>query len=256
VGPVLRKRRRVNPSYLLLLPAGFVAGLVNTLAGGGSFLSLPALMFCGLPPQVANGSNRIAILVQCAVGVRQFNQTGHLRLHGLGRLLAPSLAGAAVGVTLAASLPETVFQKSFGLLFLAMAALFLVKPRLLLHAQRQPLHAPSLEIAAFFLMGLYGGFIQAGAGVLMLMAMALFTHRDLMASNAVKLVLIFAWQIVALVGFTLAGQVDWIAGLVLTLGNIPGAILGARLAVARGARLIFAALIVVMIATGVRLLWA
>ncbi|MDX1682670.1 MAG: sulfite exporter TauE/SafE family protein, partial [Phycisphaeraceae bacterium] len=111
-----------------------------------------------------------------------------------------------------------------------------------------------LEMAAFFLVGIYTGFIQAGAGVLMLLTLSLIGGRDLMSANGIKLWVNGLLQIVTLVGFALAGQVDWLAGGVVGLGAVAGAVAGSHMAFAKGSRLIFAFVILVMVATGVRLL--
>jgi len=243
------------PWYLLLLPAGMIAGVVNTIAGGGSFLTLPALMYCcGLPPQVANGSNRIAILLQSVVGAGIYRKHGHLDGQVTLRLAVPMLLGAGLGAWLASVMSPDAFEIVFGVLFLVMAAVMLAKPTALLRSGAGQAGPRWAEWGVFAAVGVYAGFIQAGAGVLMLIASALLSGVDLNRANGVKLVLVALIQVVALAIFIAYGHVDWLAGAVLAVGNTLGAPIGAKLALAKGNRLIFGFVLVVMIATGVKLL--
>jgi uncharacterized membrane protein YfcA len=241
--------------YLLLIPAGFAAGVVNTIAGGGSFLTLPALIFlCGLDPKIANGTNRVAILLSSASASATFHQSGHIDARLVFRLSLPTLLGVPAGALLAIYLPADAFEPAFGAIFLAMAALLVAKPRLLLRTERTPPKAPAAEFALFFAIGVYIGFIQAGMGILLLLAMGLFHARDLVGANAVKNVIGLLVTVAALAIFAVYGQIEWIAGLTMAIGNLFGGFAGAKLAIKKGSRLVFATLIVVMIATGVKLL--
>lgn len=117
-------------SYLLLMVAGFVAGIVNTIAGGGSFLTLPALMYIiGLDPKLANGTNRVAILFSSAVASATFHKHGHLDRAMAFRLTIPTLVGVPVCALLAIYLPPTAFEPVFGVIFLLMAILLLLNPK-------------------------------------------------------------------------------------------------------------------------------
>lgn len=249
--------------YLLLIPAGFVAGVVNTIAGGGSFLTLPALMLMGdlvpgsrlVDEKVVNGTNRVAILLSTASASATFHKHGHIDRKLTARLLVPTLLGVPGGALMAEYLPPDVFRAAFGVIFLAMAALLVWKPRLLTDPTREPVRSAPLEAALFFGIGVYIGFIQAGMGILLLLGMGLFHARELVGANAVKNVIGLAVTVVALAVFIAYGRVEWVPGLVMAAGNVVGGVVGAKLAIRKGQRLIFAFLIVVMVATGVKLLW-
>ncbi len=242
--------------YLLLIPAGFIAGVVNTIAGGGSFLTLPALMFlCGLDPKMANGTNRVAILLSTASASATFHRHGHLDHRLAVRLMIPTLLGVPVGALMAIYLPAGAFKPVFGAIFLAMAALLALKPKILLDPNRKPHRSAVGELSLFFGIGLYVGFIQAGMGLLLLVGLGLFHARELVGANAVKNLIGFAATALATLTFIVYGQVQWIPGLVMACGNLLGGYVGAKLAIKKGRRLIFAFLIVVMIATGLKLLW-
>lgn len=242
--------------YLLLLPVGFIAGVVNTIAGGGSFLTLPALMWCcGLPAQTANGSNRIAILIQSGYGTHLYRKQGRLDGPASLRLLPPMLLGAVAGAYLASVLAPDVFEIVFGVLFLLMAGVMAANPKALLATGIKPRGSAWVEVPLFIGLGLYAGFIQAGVGVLLLISLSLCSGLDLSRANGVKLAVVAVVQVLALGIFAWQGQVDWIAGAVLAAGNTAGAPLGAKLAMRKGAKLIFAFVLIVMVATGAKLLW-
>jgi uncharacterized membrane protein YfcA len=106
----------------------------------------------------------------------------------------------------------------------------------------------------FFGIGVYVGFIQAGLGILLLLAMSLFKTGDLVASNAVKNWIGFMVTLAATIVFVLYGLVDWLPGLTMAAGNLVGGVVGAKLAISKGNRLIFGFLVIVMVATGVKLI--
>ncbi len=242
--------------YLLLIPAGFIAGVVNTIAGGGSFLTLPALMFfCGLDPKLANGTNRVAILFSTMSASAAFHKHGHIDPKLALRLTLLTLFGVPVGACLAIYLPVDAFEPIFGAIFLAMAVVLLFKPKLLTDTNHQPPKTIVGEFTLFFGIGIYVGFIQAGMGILLLLGISLFHSRDLVGANAVKNVIGFVLTIVALMVFVYYQQVKWIPGLIMATGNIVGGHVGAKLAIKKGRKLIFSFLIIVMIATGAKLLW-
>jgi len=240
--------------YLLLIPAGFIAGVVNTIAGGGSFLTLPALMFlCGMDPKIANGTNRVAILLSTVTASATFHRHGHIDRKLVVRLAMPTLVGVPVGALLATNLPADAFRPLFGSVFLVMAVLLIFKPAILTDTERKPPKSLLAELTLFFGIGIYVGFIQAGMGILLLLGISLFHARELVGANAAKNVIGFILTLVALVVFVIYGQVEWIPGLIMAVGNMLGGFVGARLAIRKGSRLIFAFLIVVMIATGLKL---
>lgn len=242
--------------YVLLAAAGFIAGVVNTIAGGGSFLTLPALQFIGgLEVGIANGTNRLALLLSTGSATATFVRHGKLDAKLLARVAAPILITTPLGVLLAVSLPKDAFETAFGILFLGMAVLLIRKPKLLLDPNRKPIDSRLAETALFAALGLYVGFIQAGLGILVLIAMGLFHARELVDANAVKNAVGFLVTIVGLSLFIYHGKVCWLPGLVMACGNFVGGIVGARLALKEGKRLIFVVMITVMIAYGLKLVW-
>lgn len=240
--------------YVLLPVAGCVAGIINTIAGGGSFLVLPLLIALGMPEQMANGTNRVAIALQSLYSVYAYHTRRPIERASLPRLLAPSLPGLALGAALATWLSPQAFRTVVGVLFLGFAALMAWEPRLLQKERAAPRVLPrGLSIAIFFAIGVYAGFLQAGVGVLLLLALAGLEGRELVDANGLKLAVVAVWIGPTVIWFALAGQVEWGPGLLVGAGNFVGARVGAQLAVAKGNRLIFWVVLAVMVITGVSL---
>ncbi len=242
--------------YGLLIAAGLLAGIVNTIAGGGSFLTLPALMgICGMDAKLANGTNRIAILLSSASAAATFHRHGHLDKRLALRLAIPTLLGVPIGALLAIHLSPDAFRPIFGILFLAMAVVFMLNPKRLTEKTELLPQTRHFVSPIFFCIGVYVGFIQAGMGILLLMSMSLIRSGDLVGANAVKNLIGFSVTFAAMLFYVFYGQVDWLPGLLMAAGNVVGGAWGARLAIRKGNTLVMVLLVAVMLATGVQLLW-
>lgn len=216
----------------LALVAGVVAGVINTLAGSGSFLTLPALILLGLPPHVANGTNRLGILIAGLVSVGTFRAEGALETRGLSGLVVPSILGAIVGAWIAVDLDPEVMHTAIGVIMLVMLGMLLFRPARWLARDEDPTarRGPLLTVPVFFLIGVYGGFIQAGVGLFLLAGLVLVRSLDLVRANALKSLLVLLFTVPATVVFCVAGQVEYGIGLLMALGQAAGAFLGARFA--------------------------
>lgn len=220
---------------LLLIPAGVVAGALNVVAGGGSFLTLPLLIFLGLPHQTANGTNRLAILMQTVGAAAAFRRAGAMPKRVVARIGPAAVLGAAAGSALAVRVGEAAFLR-----FLAVVmVLFTLAP--LFHRGRtketaEPDAPAGIGLFAAFLgVGFYGGFLQAGVGFLSLGATT-WAGYGLVAGNAIKVACIALFSVVSLAVFTANSVVDWPIGLALGLGTVAGGLLGARLSIRAGDR--------------------
>ena len=211
---------------LLLIPVGFVAGAINVVAGGGSFLTLPLLIFMGLPHNVANGTNRLAILIQTAAATAAFHRADTLPVAAMVRLGAAAVLGAGLGSTLAVHVGEAVFLRFLSVVMV----LFTLFPLLRLRApdRKGPPRVGAGLLTSFVIVGFYGGFLQAGVGFLSLGATS-WAGYGLVAGNAIKVACIFLFSIVSLSVFAWSGVVDWGVGLALGVGTFAGALAGARL---------------------------
>lgn len=219
---------------LLLIPAGVAAGALNVVAGGGSFLTLPLLIFLGLPHQTANGTNRLAILLQTVGAAAAFRRAGAMPKRVVARIGPAAVLGAAAGSALAVRVGEAAFLR-----FLAVVmVLFTLAP---LHRGRsketaEPDAPAGIGLFAAFLgVGFYGGFLQAGVGFLSLGATT-WAGYGLVAGNAIKVACIALFSVVSLAVFTANSVVDWPIGLALGLGTVAGGLLGARLSIRAGDR--------------------
>ncbi len=236
----------------LLIPAGVIAGIVNSIAGGGSFLTLPALMLTGLPDQVANGTNRIAVLMQTVFASYLYHQHERLDRKVIGKVLVPMLPGALVGAYLASEVDPKAFQGAVGLLFLAFSVLMIAKRRRLIDEGAVKVASRPVAWASLFGVGVYGGFLQAGVGLLLLLSLSASLGTDLAGSNALRQSVVAVWVVPVLAWFAYRGQVQWLPGIILGVGNLVGAKIGTRLAIEKGNGLIFACLVAVMLLTAAR----
>jgi uncharacterized protein len=235
--------------------AGLVAGFINTVAGSGSAVSLPLLIFIGLPPTVANATNRIGILLQCAVGTETFRRRGVLDARGGCLLSVPASVGAALGAWVATDLPEDLLERVIGALMLVLLGVILIRPKQWLEGKTEGRSGTGVRNAlVFFAIGFYGGFIQMGVGVFLLAGLVLGAGYDLVRANAVKVLIVLCFTVVALVPFALAGQVRWGPGLVLAAGNMVGAWAGAHLGVKLGPHFIRWVLVIVVAGSAVKFL--
>lgn len=212
---------------------GILVGFINTLAGGGSLISLPLLIFLGLPANVANGTNRLAILVQSLVATVGFHRKRKLPWRLALSLTLPATVGAWFGAGLAAHIDEALFKRILAV-FLVLAIAFFLK-----RTPPQPRTHPAwLLLPVFLAIGFYGGFLQAGVGILILLATVGMCGMDLTKANAIKSVMVSCYTVFALVRFVQAGQVVWSYAIVLAVGNLAGALFGVSFAVTRSQRTI------------------
>ena len=219
--------------WLILTGAGFVAGALNVVAGGGSFLTLPLLIFLGLPSAVANATNRVGVVVQNVGGVWGFQR--HAVMDWPWGLWAsvPSVVGAVVGAWAALQVGDAAFRRILALVMIVVSLWTLVDP--LKGLRRTAVSSPNDPgiVLGFLAVGLYGGFVQAGVGFLVL-AVTTAAGLDLVRGNAVKVLTVLALTLVSLLVFVSAGKVDWPMGLALAIGNFAGSLVGVRLTVVKG----------------------
>jgi uncharacterized membrane protein YfcA len=246
----------MEPSQIALLAAvpitGFIAGFINTLAGSGSLITLPILILLGLPANVANGTNRVGVLMQNIAAAAAFRQHDALDTGASWKLILPSVLGAVLGAELAVDLDEALLRRLIGMLMLVMLAVILFKPERWLathNVRREP--RLIVEVPLFFAIGVYGGFIQAGVGIFMLAGLVLGAGFTLVNANAVKNLIVLVFTVAALLVFVLNDQVRWGLGLMLGLGQAAGAWVAVRMAVERGAAFVrWVVVVIIVLAAG------
>lgn len=213
---------------LALLALGGIAGFINVLSAGGSMLTLPLLMFLGLPPQVANGTNRVAIILQSTTAVASFKRLGHGNFRVSLHLAVPAVMGALLGAWIATWVADAIFE---WVLIIAMigASIFMLLPQPKLDTTPlTPDRLGPIVYIAMFLIGVYGGFIQVGVGALFLVVLYRMLRIDLRQVNVFKVSIILLYTLPALLIFAASGQVRWGMGLILAAGNVTGAFVAVR----------------------------
>jgi uncharacterized membrane protein YfcA len=205
---------------------------------------------------VANGTNRVAILLQNVVGVSSFRRQQMLDLRRGLMLAAPAVLGSVVGAQIAVSLDEEVMRRVIGALMVAMLLVLIIRPRRWLEGRPEALdrHPSWIQLTIFCGIGIYGGFIQAGVGIFLLAGLVLSAGYDLVRANAVKVLIVLCFTAFALIVFAVNGQVRLSIGLILALGNMSGAWVASRMAVKRGAGFVRWLLMGVVIVSAVVLL--
>ena len=243
--------------FLLVVGAGLVAGFINTVAGGGSLLTLPALMLAGIPPTVANGTNRVAILMQSSAAAARFDRAGALNRKQALRLSVPTLVGAVIGAYGASVLSDEHLEPLILIVLIVVAAIFALRPDWVTPSGEGPkAHEEGPFVwTGLFVAGLYGGFLQAGVGFVFLTVLAGMLRLDLTRANALKVALVVPYTVLALGIFVLADQVDWAIGGLLGLSSVVGAWLGVRVAMTHTAWLrwlVLGAVVTAAVSTGLR----
>jgi len=213
-------------------------------------------MYIGLPANVANGTNRVAILLQSIVGAGSFRQQKAIEFREGIWLSIPAVVGSVIGAMLAVDLNEAMMRKAIGLLMIVMIFLILFKPEAWLKGHAGKLRAkPTVwQVVIFFAIGLYGGFIQAGVGFFLLAGLVMGAGLNLIRANAFKNLIVALYTPFALVVFIINNQVNWVIGLTLAAGNMIGAYIAARTAINRGAKFIRIILLIVLFVASMDLL--
>lgn len=236
---------------IILIVSGLLVGFINTLAGGGSIISLSILMFLGLPANVANGTNRVAIFIQNIAAVGSFKQQKVLD-HKKGFWLAiPATIGSVIGAWIAVDMNEAIIEKAIGVVMLIMMFVILYKPQRWLKGKEE-LQQKKVSIGQmilFFFIGIYGGFLHMGVGYALLAGIVLGAGYDLVKANAIKVLIIFIWSPLILIVFLINGQVNLYYGLILSIGNVVGALIASRMAVKKGAEFVRWVIIVIILLT-------
>lgn len=213
---------------LALSGIGILAGFINVLSAGGSMLTLPLLMFMGLPPQAANATNRVGIVLQSVSAVGHFRRAGASQFALSLRLAVPAVVGSLLGAWLAVGISDALFEAILIVVMLGAAVMMLLpQPRI----DAQPLTVEQLTPGVYLAMlciGLYGGFIQVGVGVLFIVVLHRMLRIDLGQVNVFKVLIVLLYTLPALAVFVLNDEVRWRYGLVLAAGTMTGAWLAVR----------------------------
>lgn len=246
----------------LIFTVGVIAGFINTLAGGGSLISLPILIFLGLPTAVANGTNRLAIAVQSLFAVTGFRRKGVSDFKASLLMSVPALVGAIIGAQLATDVSDILFKRILAAIMLLVLGIILWNPIRKSYAN-VPYNGGMAKVSwnrrialmiMFFFIGIYGGFIQAGIGFMIIAVLTTMSGLSLLETNSHKVFIVGINALFALLVFVFHNKIHWPIGLALAAGNGLGGWIGSHLAVTKGERFIRLVLTICVVAMAVRLL--
>lgn len=220
----------------IVIAGGLASGFINTLAGGGSAITLPILTEL-IGPNAANGTNRIAIQLANLAALGRFAKGKAVPWSTALPLLPAAIVGAALGAWSATLLSPGATRRVFAVVLIFVAASVLLRPSRWVENREAVLPVGWRQVV-FLAIGFYGGFVQAGVGFLLLLGLVLGAGLDLVKANGAKVLLIAAYTPVALLLFASAAQVDVMVGVVLSIGQVTGAWIAAHLALKRGAEFV------------------
>jgi uncharacterized membrane protein YfcA len=239
--------------FPLLATAGIAVGFLNVMAGGGSLISLPILIFLGLDPAMANGTNRVAILVQNITAVSSFRSQGYSEARRSFGLALCTVPGAVAGAFAAVVVDPVLFKRILGIVLVA-AVILILRKRPSSADQDEGVSRPVLAHLAMIGVGFWGGFLQAGVGFLLMPILYQLLRLDLIRVNMHKVFIVGIYTVPALLVFALEGKVWWLGGLALAVGNAVGAWLATRVTITHGERAIRVVFVAAVIAMGVKLI--
>lgn len=221
----------VQAAMLILI--GFIAGGINTFAGGGSNLSLPALMMVGLPADVANATNRVAVFMQSLTATRGYHAHGKLDGHATKDMFLPMVLGGLVGALVASYLQVDILKPLLLATMICVSFWVVLKSDDSTDSNNTPLSCFSNKWGFFatFMAGFYGGFVQAGVGFVLIAVFVGVLNHDLLKANVLKIVATLIFTSIALIVFIFRDQIAWMAGIYLAIGSILGAMISVRFSV-------------------------
>ena len=223
--------------FVVLIASGLLVGFINTLAGGGTIISLSVFMLFGLDPVTANGTNRIAVLMQNTTAVVNFSRKKLIDWTKAFKFTTSIILGAIVGTIFANIVSTNYFNVIFGIGIILFTILFIIEPYHRLK-EKENLKDKPLRFwhhLVFFLIGIYAGFIHVGVGYFILFMLTLGTGNELVKANAMKNFLVLVYIPFSIVIFAIQGNINWTYGLIHSIGNIIGAQIGSMVAIRRGA---------------------
>jgi uncharacterized protein len=215
-------------NYLIVSIIGICAGFINVNAGGGSFLTIPALILMGLPPGIANGTNRIGIMWMTLTSILTFKSKGISHFKFAGFLAVPAIIGAYIGAKFSIDLPPDIFKQIVSILMIVMIMFSFYKPKQT-ETSNKPIFTPmrnGISFVGFFFVGLYGGFIQAGVGYLMILILRGVHKMSLKDIASIRVTVVFMFIIMPVTMFITNHQINWSYAIVLAFSVSFGGFIG------------------------------
>lgn len=247
---------RAMLDLLLLVVTGVATGFLNVMAGGGSMLSVPIMIFLGVPGTVANGTNRIAILPQNLSAVWAFYRKGFSNFKLSMSLGACTIPGTLIGAMTAARVPNDQFNSLLAVIMvMVLVVMSLPQPKTIAANQTPSKRRLIAGHLLMVLIGFWGGFIHIGVGFLLMPTLNRVMQLDLITTNAHKVFIVMCYTVVALVVFAAELELIWKYGIALGIGTWVGAWLAANMQVKKGIGPIKWTLNVIIVAFIIKLLF-
>lgn len=238
----------------LIILTGFVAAFLNTVGGGGSLFTVPILTFFGLPITNANATNRVALLVQNFFAVGGFRSKKVALPWPYSLYLGIStLGGGIIGSLMASRIDDALFSRIFAVVMIIAVFFIVFNPKKPSGAENLSFRSQLLGTICFFFLGIYGGFVQAGIGFLVLAVLNLVNNLNLVTSNYVKVFSAIVYTAASVVVFALEGEIDWTTGAILAIGMAAGGWFASRWSVDKGEVWIKRVMIVTIIILAIKL---
>lgn len=240
--------------FFLLIVGGFIAGCINVLAGGGSLITLPLLIFMGLPSSIANATNRVAIFAQNIFAVKGFRDKGISAYPYSLHLGISASFGAVIGAFVSLDLDDELFKKIIATVMVVVIIITVFKPKTKESIEeKMTLRSKTIGIISFFFVGLYGGFIQAGIGFIIIAILTNLNGFSLVKTNSAKVFAALVYTGAALAVFIYKDAVNWQYGLTLAAGNSLGGAVISRWSVKKGDKWIRWFMVVTVIVLAIKL---
>lgn len=208
---------------LILLISGLLVGFINTIAAGATAISISVFMLLGLPPMVANGTNRLPVVLQNMMSVVNFKRQNLLDINMGLKLSVPIIIGSIVGAMAASYTTDTIFKVSLGIVLTIILVFMIASPLKYLKGEHNPRPVTLKYYILFLLAGFYGGFIYVGLGYIVMAAAIAGLRLDIIRANAMKGFIALVTTPFALAVFMIEGNVNYTYGLIHAVGNIAGA---------------------------------
>ncbi len=212
---------------IILFICGLFSGVINTLAGGGSLITLPIMIFLGIPPTIANGTNRIQLIFQNIFAIYGFKSKGISNFKFSSWLALSALIGSIIGAYIAIDFPEELFKKVLSIIMILVMFSILLKNKSEL-IENNNIKNKWISVLCFFFIGIYGGFIHAGVGFLMILVLSKVNNIRLSQSNSIKVFVALIFSTIAFIIFLSEDKINWIYGINIGIGSGLGGWLASR----------------------------
>lgn len=241
---------------IILICVALLAGIIDTLAGGGGLLTLPALLIAGVPPHMALGTNRLQASIGELTAAHHFYQKGVFDIEHMPLGILFTAIGAISGTALVYLLPKELLEKLLPILMILITLYSIFSKSLRRHHTVQALmSSPLFMLSMGLLIGFYNGFFGPGTGSIWILAFVILLGSNIQQGSIHAKPLNLTGNLVSVALFAWLGEINWLLGLLMGTGQIFGAMIGSHLVLSKGTNLIRPVFIVIMISMTASLIW-